>query len=505
VSEPRASASVLPPDEALAAASRFGTIREVEPALGLEGLHSLFHGDDFTAMVASPTRAEAEERGAKFPHPLAPRWVGRIGPAWAIERVEGAPSDPVEALVSTYRGTTKRIEQPLGEILAQPDVAPARALIRCGIPKRRVDRALARLTAIELEVGPTLGGASTAWIRVTAKDPRPVSLVMRRAQEGWPVLDLAALAVKGQSDASRFFVEHPQGKDRAARQTAHAAAMLRVALREAVLGRSEDALAMVLATFAPFDTREPERVSIELDAPPFLDRGRYLPLQGEVPASHARFVMRMLDGVVLGGQTMAVRTTPAIRPGRVVRAFEPLSERLTRVLGDPDARFDDEGLYSATPVTLAREVVQGLSGVVIDGTCGLGCLAIAAAELPAVKKVIAIELDEARLALARNLIALRGQTAKIELRRGDIHALLPTLKADALILDPPWGGRDYDKGAITLKDLPLDVRPLITSFRGAIRLKIPRGLDVASLPSDLTARAMIDEQGAIKFLLASRG
>ena len=498
------STSTLPPTEALAAASRFGAIREVETVEGLEGLRSLFHGDDFTAMVASPARAEAEERGAGFQHPLAPRWVGREGPAWAIERVGGAPADPVEALVAAYRGSTTRIAKPLGELLAQPDVAPARALIRCGIPKRRVDRALARVTSIELEVGPTLGGASTAWLRLTAKDERAVSLVMRRAQEGWPVLDLAALAVKGQSDASRFFVEHAQGKDRVARQTAHAVAMLRVALREAVLGRSEEAIAMVLATFAPFDTREPERVRIEVDAPGFLDRGRYQPLEGEVPASHARFVMRALDGVVLGGQTMSVRTTPTIRPGRVVRAFEPLRERLTRVLGDPDARFDDEGLYSATPVALAREVVQGLSGVVIDGTCGLGCLAIAAAELPGVKKVIAIELDDARLALARNLIALRGHTAKIEVRLGDIRTLLPTLKGDALILDPPWGGRDYDRGAVTLEDLPLDVRPLISSFRGAIRLKLPRGLDVASLPSDLTPRAMIDEQGVIKFLLASR-
>lgn len=491
-----------PVDDALrtAVSARFGDVLSTEAVDGLDGIRVLFHGAGFTAMGGTAARIAAEERGASSGHRLAPRWIGAGEGCWAIERASEPCGDPVAAIVASAGGRTDRITAPLGALLAQPDVVPSRALARCELSRSAIDRALAAEVTIELEIGPTLGGTSTAHLRARA-DGSPLALTVRRAEAaGWPVLDLAALAVRGQSDARDAFVERG---DEAARGRAWAVACLRVALRELVLGKDASAADVALEHFASFDVREPERVRLSIDAPAWLDRARYGPL-GEVSASHARFVMRAIDGIILGGQQVTVRVEPPVRPGRVARPFEPLESRIERIFGHRDALYDDEGLYSATEVKLARDVVRGLRGVVIDGTCGLGCLAMAAADLPGVTKVIAIERDAGRMRLAAHDIGLRGLSGKIELMHGDVRALLPTLRGDALILDPPWGGREYPTGAVSLSDLPLDVGPLIEGFAGAVRLKLPRGLDVATLPAGMTPRAAIDERGLIKFLIAER-
>lgn len=488
---------------AQAAAQPFGTIRETESVVGLEGVQQLFHGDTFTVLVGTPARAIAEEVGARVAHPLAPRFLGRTERAWVIERVGAAPAAPLDALVAAYGGRTERIQKTLGELLAHADVLPARALVRCGVARSRVDRALGQTVSIELEVGPSLGGASPLWLRKRAGTESVMSVVMRRAEpEGWPVIDLAAAEVRSDAELATFFIEHPQGKDRAARALAYEIALLRVAMREVVIGNSEEAVGLVLSHFEALSGPAPERVHLSIEAPAMLDTARYAPL-GEVTASHARFVMRALDGVTLNGDLIRVKTEPAIRAGRATRPFEAVRDRLERIFGHPEARFDEVGMFSATPVKLAREVVAGLKGVVIDGTCGLGCLAMAAAELPEVTRVIAIDNDPQRLELARHNARLRRMLGRIEFMEGDLEALLPTLEADGLVLDPPWGGRDYERGRVSLADLPLDVRPLVARFRGAVRLKLPRG--VYDLPKGFAPRAIIDDRGALKFLLASRG
>ena len=503
--DPAASAS-----DAAEAAAPFGPILDVESVTGLEGVKQLFHGETFTVLTGTAARVLAEEAGAQVPHPLAPRWLGRTERAWVIERALGAPGVPLEALTAAYGGRTERIEKTLAELLAQPEVNASKALLRAGASRSRIDRALGRVISIELEVGPTLGGASTSWLRTRASAPdRAMSLVMRRAEaEGWPVIDLAAAEVRGEADLSSFFLawgaraSNGGRAEREARARAYDVAVLKVALRELVLGGNEEAAALALARFDGLEGRAPDRVRLSIEAPVWLDRTRYHPLGEDVSASHARFVMRALDGITLGGSTVHVTTEPAIHPGRAARPFEGSRERMERIFGHPEARFDDEGLFSATPVTLARELAFGLSGVVIDGTCGLGCLAMAAAERPEVTKVIAIDRDPARLELARHNARLRRLLGRIEFIEGDIQKLLPELSGSALILDPPWGGRDYERGRVSLGDLPLDVRPLIAAFRGAVRLKLPRG--VFDLPAGFTPRAAIDERGVVKYLLATR-
>lgn len=482
-------------DAAERLAATLGPVERIED-VEVDGLRRLVHGATFTVLGGSPSRVRAELEGASRGHPLAPRWLASSDEAWAIERTTGPAEDPVATVLAALElGRPKTRTGTLSELLALAEPRPDRALVALGVPRKHVDRALSQALSIAMPIGRSLGGPRPSWIHGSAGGA--VCLSMRRASAlGEPLEDLAALEL----GAEVALDAHAQGH-----VDALAIARLRIGLREAVLGprpAREAAAAFAREAFEHFVRRDAERVRLRVEAPPCLDLDRYAPLGDDVPASHARFVLRALDRVVIAGEPVQVHVEPPVRPGRVARPFEDRRARLSRLFGHEDARFDDEGLFSATPVALAREVVSGLRGVVVDGTCGVGCLAIAAAELPAVRRVIAIDVDSARLDHARHLARLRGVASKVELRLGDVSALLPSLEADGLVLDPPWGGRDYDRGAVSLGDLGLDVRPLIARFEGALRLKLPRG--TRDVPAGLEQRAVIDERGEVKFLLARR-
>lgn len=57
--------------------------------------------------------------------------------------------------------------------------------------------------------------------------------------------------------------------------------------------------------------------------------------------------------------------------------------------------------------------------------------------------VIAIDIDENKIQLARNNAAVYGVEDKIDFIVGDFLLLAPTLKADVIFLSPPWGGPSY--------------------------------------------------------------
>jgi len=482
-------------DAAERLARALGPVEAVED-VDIDGLRRLIHGNTWTVIASTAARVRAERIGLESEHPCAPRWIASSDEAWAIERAEPLGLDAVEPAVRVVAcmGRTVRRTGTLAELLALTDPRPDRALIALGVARRHVDRAFARSLEMEAPRGASLGGALPGWFRRCGA--RLVCLSLRRARsEASPLDDVAGLELGAGAELGHLWHD----------AVALDLARLRVGLREAVVGAPiarSLAAEFALEAFERLSLREPERVSLRIEAPDCLDLPRFAPLGDDVPASHARFVARALDGIVLAGQTVRVFTTPAVRAGRARRPFETRSERALRIFGHEAARFDDEGLYSATPVALARDAVRGLRGVVIDGTTGLGCLAIAAAEQPEVSRVIAVDLDAERLALARHLAALRGVAAKIEFVVGDVFRLATPRAADALLLDPPWGGRDYDRGAVSLGELALDVRPLLASFRGALRVKLPRGTH--DVPSSLVQRAMVDERGAVKFLLASR-
>jgi trimethylguanosine synthase len=162
-------------------------------------------------------------------------------------------------------------------------------------------------------------------------------------------------------------------------------------------------------------------------------------------------------------------------------------------------QVDDEGLLSATPEALALELVQGLKGRVLDGTCGVGAMAIAAARVGC--QVVACDLSAARLEMARHNAGLYG--VALELVCQDVRVALQG-EFDALILDPPWGGRDYDRQGMRAQDLPFPLLQVIAQAPETVRIKLPRSFVCASLPGQWSWRGAVDARGQLKFLVASR-
>ena len=75
---------------------------------------------------------------------------------------------------------------------------------------------------------------------------------------------------------------------------------------------------------------------------------------------------------------------------------------------------------------------------------------------------------------------------------------------DAVVLDPPWGGRGYDRGRTTFADLGLDLPRILAAYSGPLRLKLPRSFAREQLPG-FAFEELVDERGVVKMLLASRG
>ena len=111
-------------------------------------------------------------------------------------------------------------------------------------------------------------------------------------------------------------------------------------------------------------------------------------------------------------------------------------------LFDSGCRLDRVGWFSVTPELIAVHQAQRCrADTIIDAYAGVGGNAIQFAFT--CRHVIAIEIDPARLALAKINARVYGVAHRIEFVLGDYWALLPGLKADAVFLAPPWGGVDY--------------------------------------------------------------
>ena len=116
--------------------------------------------------------------------------------------------------------------------------------------------------------------------------------------------------------------------------------------------------------------------------------------------------------------------------------------------------MDREGRVSLTPEALAVSMAAGVDVTVVDAGCGVGGNTIAFARAGA--RVIAIEQDPGRLDMARHNASLYGVADRVEWIAGDATQLVPTLSADLLFVDPPWG-EGYDRGVIgERRDASLD-------------------------------------------------
>ena len=59
------------------------------------------------------------------------------------------------------------------------------------------------------------------------------------------------------------------------------------------------------------------------------------------------------------------------------------------------------------------------------------------------ERVIAIDIDPAKIELARHNARVYGVEDRIEFMVGSYFHLVPTLKPDVVFLSPPWGGPEY--------------------------------------------------------------
>jgi hypothetical protein len=146
----------------------------------------------------------------------------------------------------------------------------------------------------------------------------------------------------------------------------------------------------------------------------------------------------------------------------------------------------------------------------------LGGNTIAFAE--AGSRVIAVERDPVRAALARRNLTARGAGAQVSFLVGDAAREVPALGAElgpdaVLFLDPPWLDAE---GALRLRwaDLvPAGLRPHVAAWTGPVLLKLPPAFDVSSLPrraSPWTIRYELGEPGrgdghVVKMLTAWSG
>lgn len=113
---------------------------------------------------------------------------------------------------------------------------------------------------------------------------------------------------------------------------------------------------------------------------------------------------------------------------------------------DEGIKLDHEGWFSVTPEKIAKHIAVRVQesfhcDVIIDAFCGVGGNSIQFAL--AGKKVIAIDIDPVRIALAQNNAEVYGVAGQIEFIQGDFMLLASGLKADVVFLSPPWGGPDY--------------------------------------------------------------
>lgn len=204
--------------------------------------------------------------------------------------------------------------------------------------------------------------------------------------------------------------------------------------------------------------------------------GQSSPPPWTLPAPQAAELVAALDGLLLAGSRLELR--PELPPGA----------RLPRVHLDRSRRdggrawlpyLDDEGRFSLSPQAMAEEQAALFAGpVVVDAFCGCGGNSIALARRGL--RVLAIELDPSRLALARRNADAFG--VDLDLRQGDARAILPTLPAGSgLFLDPPWGGPGAQDRACdweSLVGLPAEV---LARFHPIV-LKAPRSFALDSLP-----------------------
>src|SRR5262245_6493309 len=95
------------------------------------------------------------------------------------------------------------------------------------------------------------------------------------------------------------------------------------------------------------------------------------------------------------------------------------------------------GTFALTPAShialqaIGRNQLK-LAGIGLDWGCGSGCLAIAAATIPAVSRMVGLDIVEANVAVARSNAALNGVADKTLFMQSDSYSPYAVADRDAL-------------------------------------------------------------------------
>jgi hypothetical protein len=216
-------------------------------------------------------------------------------------------------------------------------------------------------------------------------------------------------------------------------------------------------------------------------------------------------VAARLRGLGIAGRELVVSVEPPL--GRALVREARLRDARARRTTTPgfsrrEARAVEAGRYSLTPEVLALRLGERATGrSVVDACCGSGGNTLGFARAGCA--VTAIELDAERLAEARHNARVYG--VKPRFLAGDARELVPTLSADILFVDPPWG-ESYDKKRTTLADFPLLEALLAADLAGygELWLKLPASFAVDQLPAAQPSAFFGEADGdrqRIKFLL----
>ncbi|XP_026762658.2 trimethylguanosine synthase isoform X2 [Galleria mellonella] len=146
---------------------------------------------------------------------------------------------------------------------------------------------------------------------------------------------------------------------------------------------------------------------------------------------------------------------------------------------DEGIKLDRESWFSVTPEQVARHIATKYTyEVVLDAFCGAGGNTIQFANF--CRKVIAVDIDPAKIEMAKHNAEVYGVADRIEFIVGDFFELAPTLQADMIFLSPPWGGPTYSKSSSYDLETMLEPKPaseLIATARtisSNITLYVPR-------------------------------
>lgn len=138
-------------------------------------------------------------------------------------------------------------------------------------------------------------------------------------------------------------------------------------------------------------------------------------------------------------------------------------------LFDRGILLDRESWFSVTPEKVAKQTARRLAGdIIVDAFCGCGGNAIQFAKT--CNRVVAIDIDAGKLAMAKHNASIYGVAHKIEFVHADFMQFAGStrLRPDFVFLSPPWGGPEYQKQAtfdIEMNLLPLGASELMQHAR----------------------------------------